>query len=90
MVEDNWAAFRLAVKERPDKRMLVMNSRLWNHYPGEYEFVLANSIVLTVARASTINESNEHASTSKPSCSLIGMRMACEVGRTESYLSSKV
>lgn len=35
--------------------------------------------MLTVARAKTINESSEHVSTSRPSCSLIGKRMAGEI-----------
>lgn len=69
--------------------MLVMNSRLWNHYGDQYGLCFGIAGVRTVARARTINESNEHASTSRPSCSLIGMRMACETVPTKSIFNGR-
>ena len=68
--------------------MLVMKSRLWNHCGSKYRSSYVVESVLTVARARTINDSNEHASTSRPSCSLIGMRMACKTVRTKSLFKA--
>lgn len=70
---------RLAVKDRPERAIFVMNARVWNHCCCQHLLCRTRSHAeRTVARAKTINDSKEHASTSRPSCSRIGIRIVME------------